>query len=139
MPPRTVPSDAKCLLEDQPPKLSNEEGYRDKYIRLGKAHSYTALCEPDYDEFSESDIEALDKVLALYGNMKATELSEFSHQFPEWIYYRDMLEDKDTKNSYRVNVDHFFEPCNADKKGLFDQSEELLALTRDLYHQYNRI
>lgn len=138
MPYGLVPSDAKCLLENEPTKLVNEEGYRDRYLRLGKAHSYTAICEPDYDEFSESDIEALDKVLACYGNMKATDLSAFSHQFPEWIYYRDLLENKDTKNSYRVHIDHLFEPCKADKKKLFDQSDELLALTRELYHQYYR-
>ena len=136
MPRGLVPSDAKCLLENEPTKLQNEEGYREKYLQLGKAHTYTAVREPDYDEFSESDIDALHKVLDTYGNMKAAELSEFSHQFPEWTYYRDMLEDKDTKNSYRVNIDHFFEPCDADKTGLFNQSEELLALTRDLYHSH---
>lgn len=118
---------------------SKQPGYREKYIQLGKAHTYQAICEPNLDEFSESDINALNKVLEAYGSMKATELSEFSHQFPEWTYYQDMLEDKDTKNSYRVNIDHFFEPCDADKSGLFNQSEELLSLTRDLHHQYNRI
>ena len=139
MPRGLVPSDAKCLLENEPTKLQYEEGYRDKYLQLGKAHTYIAISEPDYDEFSESDIDALNKVLDVYGNMTANELSEFSHHFPEWTYYRDMLEDKDAKNSYRVNIDHFFESCDADKTGFFNQSEELLALTRDLYHQYNRI
>lgn len=139
MPYGLVPSDAKCLLENEPTKLQNEEGYRDKYLQLGKAHTYQAICEPDYDEFSESDIDALNKVLETYGSMKATELSKFSHKFPEWTYYRDMLKDKDKKNSYRVNIDHFFEPCDAENTALFNQSEELLSLTRDLYHQYNRI
>lgn len=139
MPRGLVPSDAKCLLENEPTKLQNEDGYMEKYIQLGKAHTYLSISEPDLDEFSESDIDALNKVLDAYGSMKATELSEFSHQFPEWTYYQGMLEDKDTKNSYRVNIDHFFEPCDADKSGLFNQSEELLSLTRDLYHQYNRI
>lgn len=139
MPRGLVPSDAKCLLENEPTKFQNEEGYREKYIQVGKAHTYQAISDPDLDEFSESDLEALDKVLSTYGSMKATELSEFSHQFPEWTYYQDMLEDKGTKNSYRVNIDHFFEPCDADKSGLFNQSEELLTLTRDLYHHYNRI
>lgn len=139
MPRGLVPSDAKCLLENESTKLENEAGYRDKFITLGLGHSYEAVCAPDCDELSDSDIEALNKVLDSFGDMKATELSEFSHQFPEWTYYQDMLEDKSTKNSYRVNIDHFFEPCEADKSGLFAQSEELLSLTKDLYHQYNRI
>lgn len=139
MPYGLVPSDAKCLLENESTKLQNEEGYREKFLQLGKAHTYQAISEPDYDEFSESDLVALNKVLDAYGNMRATELSEFSHRFPEWLNYRDKLEDKGKKNSYRVDIDHFFEPCDADKTGLFNQNDELLALTRDLYHQYNRI
>lgn len=139
MPRGLVPSDAKCLLENEPTKLHNENGYIENYIHLGKTHTYQAISAPDLDEFSDSDIVALKKILVAYGSMKATELSEFSHQFPEWTYYRDMLEDKETKNSYRVNIDHFFEPCDADKSGIFNQSGELLTLTRDLYHQYNRI
>ena len=139
MPRGLVPSDAKCLLEDEPTKLQSEEGYRDQFLALGERHSYRAIHEPDLDEFSESDIEALDKVLDTFGAMSAVELSEFSHQFPEWTYYQDLLEDKKRKNSYRVNIDHFFEPCEADRSGLFNQSEELISLTRNLYHQYNRI
>ena len=139
MPYGLVPSDAKCLLENEPTNLQNEVGYRDRFVSVGKGHTYQAISDPDLDELSESDIDALDKVLSTYGSMKAKELSEFSHQFPEWTYYQDMLEDKVTKNSYRVNLDHFFEPCDVDKSGLFNQSEELLTLTRDLYHQYNRM
>ena len=138
MPRGLVPSDAKCLLESEPTKLHNEPGYRDKYLALGPGHFYKAILDPDLDEFSESDIEALDKVLATFGSMSANELSNFSHEFPEWKSYQDLLEDKEKKNSYRVDIDHFFEPCEADTSGLFAQSEELVNLTRDLYHQYNR-
>ena len=138
MPHGLVPSDAKCLLENKPTKLTNEAGYRENYILLGKEHTFTAIHEPDYDEFSDSDMEVLDKVLDHYGHMKGTELSAYSHKFPEWTYYQSLLQDKNTKNSYRINVDSFFEPCTSDTSGFFDQSDELLVLTRDLYHQYNR-
>ena len=97
------------------------------------------MTEPDTDQFSESDIEALDKVITMFGNLEPLQLSELSHKFPEWTYYQEMLADKDEKNSYRVNIDHFFENCDEDCNGLFDQGSELLALTKDLYHQYNRI
>ncbi len=139
MPHGLVPSDAKCLLENEATKLENEKGYFDKYLSLVADHSFKAIAEPDCDEFSDSDIAALDKVYELYGDMKPLELSEFSHKFPEWISHQKKLNDAEKKNSYPVEIDDFFKPCEADKKGLFDQSEELLSLTKDLYCQYNRL
>lgn len=139
MPYGLVPSDAKCLLDGEKTKLKNDKNYKQRYIKSTLDHSYEAVAEPDLDQLSEADIEALDRVLALFGNMEPKELSEFSHLFPEWIYYKTMLLDGNTKKSYKVNADHFFEPCDADKSGLFAQSKELLALTKEYYHQNNRI
>lgn len=139
MPYGLVPSDAKCILEDEPTKLTNDNEYNQKYIKTIDKRHYSVISEPDTDYFSESDIDVLDKVIALYGSYEPLQLSELSHKFPEWTYYQDLLADKSEKNSYRVNIDHFFEQCDEICGGLFDQSPELLALTKDLYHQYNRI
>lgn len=43
---------------------------------------------------------------------------------------------KEQKNSYRVDLDHFFE--DGPKNNFFSESKELLNLTQELYHQYNR-
>ena len=86
--------------------------------------------------FSDSDQEALDKVWESFGCMDAKRLSALSHKFPEWTFYRDLLKDKDQKNSYRVDLNHFFEDCPESE--FFNESKELLALTQELYHQYNR-
>lgn len=134
-----IPSDAKCLLEDEPTRLSEVKGYLSQYLNVLPEHTYQAVSNPDLDQFSESDIIALDTIWSAFGDMKPMELSTFSHQFPEWTYYEQMLSDKGQKNAYRVNIDHFFEPCSSDHSGVFNQSDELLALTRELYHQYNRI
>ncbi|MBR4440766.1 MAG: SocA family protein [Bacteroidales bacterium] len=139
MPHGLVPSDAKCILEGENTKLNNDYDYQKKYIKTIDKHHYAVIAEPDTDQFSESDIAALDKVIATFGNFSAKDLSELSHKFPEWTYYQGMLADKDSKNSYRVNIDHFFEPCDEKCNGLFEQSAEHLALTKELYHQYNRI
>ena len=139
MPYGLVPSDAKCILENEHTKLANDAEYCHKFIKSIDKRHYSVMTEPDIDQFSESDIEALDKVITMFGNLEPLQLSELSHKFPEWTYYQEMLADKDEKNSYRVNIDHFFENCDEDCNGLFDQGTELLALTKDLYHQYNRI
>ena len=138
MPFGIVPSDAKCLLENEHTKLREPKGYKNKYLVLGN-HQYKAIAEPDLKLFSDSDQEALDKVLMLYNSYDALQLSELSHKFPEWTFYRNLLEDKETKNSYRIDLDHFFEDSPMEDNRLFDDSKELLELTQDLYHQYNRV
>ncbi len=136
MPFGIVPSDAKCLLEDEKTKLKDPKGYKNRYLVVGD-HQYKAIAEPDLQVFSDSDQAALDRVLDLYNDFDALQLSELSHKFPEWSFYRNLLEDRDRKNSYKIDLDHFFEDAPLEGRQLFDESKELLELTRDLYHQYN--
>lgn len=136
MPFGIVPSDAKCILENEKTKMRNPKGYKAKYIANKGPHEYMALCDADLKVFSDSDQEALDKVYNTFGKLNAMQLSELSHHFPEWTFYREMLDDKDQKNSYRIDLDHFFEDGPEDS--FFNESKELLELTQELYHQYNR-
>jgi uncharacterized phage-associated protein len=138
MPYGIVPSDAKCLLENAKTKLKDPKGYKDKFLILSD-HQYKAIAEPDLKEFSESDLDALNKVLAEYNSYDAIRLSCVSHKFPEWLFYKDMLKNKDSKNSYKIDLDHFFEDAPNDERKLFNDSHELLELTQELYHQYNRV
>lgn len=137
MPHGIVPSDAKCVIENEKTKLRNPKGYRDRYIANKGAHEFMALTDADLQVFSDSDQEALDKVYELFGGMNAKQLSELPHRFPEWTFYRDLIADSEHKNSYRIDMDHFFE--EGPKNALFNENKEMLALTQELYHQYNRI
>lgn len=136
MPHGIVPSDAKCILEGTKTKLMNPKGYSSKYIEEMDGHQFKALAEADLKMFSESDQEALDRVYSLYGTLDGKTLSKMSHKYPEWTFYRDLLEDKEQKNSYKVDLAHFFE--EGPKCELFNESNELLELTQAMYHEYNR-
>ena len=139
MPYGIVPSDAKCLLENEKTKLKESKRYKNKYLLLdANKHQYKAVSEPDLQMFSDSDQEALDKVLEQYNDLDALQLSELSHKFPEWTNYKKLLENKETKNSYKIDFDYFFEDAPMDECRLFNDNKELLALTKDLFHQYNR-
>ena len=137
MPYGIVPSDAKCVLENAKTKMRNPKGYKDRYIANKGNHQFMALTDADLQVFSDSDQEALDKVWEAFGSMDALELSDLSHQFPEWTFYSDLLNDREQKNSYRIDLDHFFE--EGPSSDFFCESKEMLALTQELYHQYNRI
>ena len=135
MPFGPVPSDAKQLLENHATRLVNDEAYKNGYIQtLGK--KYKAIQEPDMRVFSASDREVLDGVIHSFNGLSAKELSDFSHTFPEWRKYQPLIDGKETKKSYPIDVDLFFEP--SETSTFFDESQEILTLTKELYHQYNR-
>lgn len=136
MPFGPVPSDAKQLLENHATRLANDESYQNDYIQtLGK--KYKAIKEPDMRVFSDSDREVLDKVIRSFNGLSNKELSDFSLTFPEWKKYQPLIDGKETKKSYPIDVDLFFEPSEATT--FFDESQEILTLTQELYHQYNRL
>lgn len=136
MPYGIVPSDAKCILDNAKTKLKNPKGYKEKYIANKGAHEFIALTNADLQVFSDSDQDALDKVYESFGSMDAMQLSDLSHHYPEWTFYREMLNDKEQKNSYRIDLNHFFE--DGPESEFFCESREMLELTKELYHQYNR-
>jgi uncharacterized phage-associated protein len=136
MPHGIVPSDAKCILEGAKTKLANPKGYSSKYIKMMDNHKYQAIAEADLKMFSDSDQEALDRVYSLYGNLDGKKLSTMSHKYPEWTFYRGLLDDKEQKNSYKVDLEHFFE--EGPKCKLFNENRELLELAQLMYQEYNR-
>lgn len=133
-----VPSDAKNILEGKPTVITTNKEYADEFLKL-EGKRYTAMKNPNLRAFSISDREVLSQVLALYGGMTAQELSNMSHQFPEWIAYKDLIQDEKCNSSYPIDVDYFFEDTDADEKGFFTDEPEALGLARDLYYQNNRI
>lgn len=139
MPKGVVPTDAKNLLERKKTRLKTDNEYFSLYIRPSENHTFAVISEPDTKKFSQSDIEILDKVIDVCKNYTGKELSDMSHKFPEWTFYEPMLNDKNLKNSYKIDIDRFFDGCNEDDMGLFvNDNPEILALSKELYHQYNR-
>ncbi len=136
MPHGLVPSDAKSVLENAKTKLRNPKGYKGRYISNHGNHEYMVVGDADLSMFSDSDQKAMDEVWNAFGGMNAKQLSELSHQFPEWTFYSELLKNKEQKNSYRVDFDHFFE--EGPKCEIFSEDKNLLQLTQELYHQYNR-
>lgn len=135
LPHGVVPSDAKCLLERQATKLQNPTGAFDEYIQTLPNHCYKAV-KPAYDGvFSETDMRALDIVWEKFGSLSPLELSELSHQFPEWKHYENDLNDQSRKNGYKIDMNLFFEN-KQEESGLFDDDPELLRLTKEVFREY---
>lgn len=135
MPLGVVPSDAKCIVNSERTKLDNDAAIVREYISKPRNHKYVSLKDSNMKVFSESDMNAIKVILDVYGNKGYNDLSELSHKFPEWKYYEARIIDKKKKNSYKIDMNLFFENYD-DGSGLFMDSTELLDLTKGVYHQY---
>lgn len=139
LPKGMVPTDAKHLLDGEATVMNTPDGYFERWIQKKGEHNYQAVETPDFDEFSQSDIEVLNLVLSMYGDRTAKELSDLSHKYPEWKKYEDMLSDKNEKNAFPIDMDLMFGDSLEDwESPLFDQSDEVLAETKEIYHEFNR-
>lgn len=137
LPHGVVPSDAKNVVEHQSTHIPNDEEYVAKYIKRISKYSFQAVTEPDVMEFSDSDQEALDKVLNAYGNLDQYQLEELSHTFPEWLAYKEKLEAENTPKAYKIDLDYFFDEAKEDKSGLFVDDPEKLSLVKDYFHEFS--
>jgi uncharacterized phage-associated protein len=137
-----VPSDAKNIIDGQPLSyMTAIDGYVEKYLRKDslRARSYHSTDEQDLRVFSKTDLDALDRVLELYGAWDCKQLEEFSHQYPDWKKYEKGIQTEGKKASYPIDVKLFFTNPQHDECPLFNTDEpELLALTKDMYLQTHR-
>ena len=126
-----VPMDAMNIVEGKKTRLTDgTEGV--SYLRKSKRYNITSIAAPRMEVFSVSDIEALDLVLETYGKKTWSELSDFSHTFPEWKMYEPQLENPYLKKGYKIDMNLFFE--NGKKVDpLFRESKELLELSKELF------
>ena len=142
MPHGPVPSDAKNIIDGMPLSyMTAIDGYAEKYIRKTspKSRHYQSTEEQDLRVFSKSDLDALDKVLEVYGKWDCRQLEEFSHQYPDWKTYEKNIQAEGKKASYPIDVRLFFKNPQTDESPLFNaDDQELLTLTKDMYLQYHR-
>ena len=137
LPHGVVPSDAKNVVEHQKTHMVNDEAYCNKYIRRIGKYSYQAITEPDMMVFSDSDQDALDKILQTYGNLDQYQLEELSHHYPEWLAYKAGLEAEHAPKAYKIDLDYFFDEAQDDHSGIFDDDPEKLTLVKDYFHEFS--
>jgi len=105
-----------------------------KYLTSSQ-YNYSVGGEADMDVFSETDIEVMDLIWEKYNHYDHFALSELSHNFPEWIRYKANFEIAE-KGRYEIIMDDFFVNVS-DKIGLFNDSEEFLNESREIFLEFS--
>ena len=132
-----VPTDAKHILEGLPTNLQTSQDYVHTYLNINTTtHKFRSRKSPDMDAFSVSDVKVMDLILLRYGNMRSNDLSNLSHDYPEWQAYKELIEDDSEKSSFPINPSFFFEVYD-DGRGVFNEDPKMLAIAKDMWNEYN--
>ncbi|QRR03323.1 Panacea domain-containing protein [Dyadobacter sandarakinus] len=126
-----VPSNTKELIESKVSVSSTEKHYFDQYLILD-GHLIRSVEAVNAKVFSETDLEVADEILKHYNSLDQFELVNYSHYFPEWKRFQEKIEQ--SGSSYKMNLSDFFENY-IDEKGLFNDSQEDLSLTKEIYFE----
>jgi len=120
----------------------DEKKYLEKYLKSARFKKNTIVSIEGVDEqvFSDSEIEALDKIYQEYGNYKPFDLVNLSHKFPEWKKFEASLKSKITTRELMSYEDFFSNPPNSlPMKNIFDESDDCLAATNEIFKENYQI
>ena len=125
MPHGPVPSKTMDISEEQHDNIFDVENYE-----------ITAEDKFDPKCFSQSDLDILEEVWDVYGNLNQYQLEDFSHLFPEWERFKDELNNPKESYSFPMKmVDFFDKPKDAD----FPVNEEMSELAKEVYFSHKSI
>lgn len=127
-----IPSDAKNLLDKKQTNLPIDQSDVETYIKVIDNYDFASIKEPNLKVFSESDIEVMKLILTTYNDKDQFELSDYSHLFPEWLKHKEKILDNSQGNRYKIVKTDFFKNIDDEYK-LFNDSDELLKLTSEIY------
>lgn len=127
-----VPSYTKDLAQSNSIISETEAKYRDSYLKIVGKYDIRSIKAFEPDVFSKTDISILQEAFNEFGNFNKYQLSNLSHLFPEWKRFENGLT---SGLATRCKMDYvdFFDNCNDVKTKLFCESEELTAITKELF------
>jgi uncharacterized phage-associated protein len=126
-----VPSSTRDILEKSSFLSEEEAEYSSQFLVTGSGKSYSSKGEPNMRVFSETDISALEDVINAYGKYDQFELSDLSHEFPEWKKWEKALKQK-MGTRFNIDVEDFFKDP-IEQKPLFKEDLDNLQLVKNLY------
>lgn len=120
MPQGVVGSKTKDILTD----VLEEDKFSDFFVLTGKKHFFKHNPEKEviFDSLSKTDIEALDFIIKEIGHLNSKQLSNLSHNYPEWLRHERDLKSKNKKRADIEFTDFFstdYTPKHGFKNDIF--------------------
>lgn len=133
MPKGMVPTDAKHIVDNESTILNTTLDSSGCIETLNNS-TYKAKVDFNPYYFSKTDIEALEAVYKVFGHLSARQLSALSHKYPEWLAYKEDIENENLQSSYPVDMNLFFVNRANEIYDIFYQNNEDLKIAKDLFN-----
>lgn len=112
--------------------------YIDEYIDIKSKKDIASKKVPDFEEFSETDMIALQIVHSVFGKMTAGQLRDFTHKFPEWKRFEKRISENGGR--YKMHLDDFFEePETRLIRTIFTEDESVLKLNKQVFEEDKKL
>ena len=106
--------------------------YAGKYISRGpRVHTVVSLSDVDTNVFSESEVEALNFAYQEFGGLRAPQLVDVTHVYPEWSKFKNVLESRETTRE-PMNYTDFFKDPTGNTNG-FSMQQDALEASKELF------
>ncbi len=134
-----VASTVKDITEESSFLEVETKSYAREYIIPSSENLVFSHKETDMKVFSKSDIEALEFSCSNFMNIDSLKLSDFTHDFPEWLKHKPVL---DARGGIAyMEYEDFFENSNTNADKLFIESvnPERLQASKEVYKDREKI
>lgn len=132
-----VPSATRDVLESSNFLSDTASDYATEYISPIDKYNYKSILAANLNVFSKTDIEILETVVSKFGQLDHFALSDLSHLFPEWKKHESAL-NKRLSSRFQINQLDFFINIK-EESGLFDDSEESLSISREIFNENSKL
>ena len=97
-------------------------------------NDFRAIADCNRKVFSKTDIEIMDLVYEKYGKFNQFQISEMTHDFPEWKKFEQKLSEND-ENRYLIDYSLFFLTDLNNKSDLMPYNKEVVDLCSEIYKE----
>lgn len=127
-----VASGARDILEENAFGAGQDAiFYASTFLAQTRKWFYKSINDTNEKVFSKSDLEALNIVFKTYGHLNQFELSDLTHEFPEWKRWEEGLLKKEYK-FHPMDYNDFFLDVN-DQYNLFNDDKKRVELTHKIF------
>jgi len=125
-----VASTTRDIMEKNVGLSDDELNYSEQFLKSTGGYDFGSNSDPNQKVFSKTDIDVLKIIFETYNKFNHFQLSDISHNFPEWRKYEASFK-SGNQSRFEIKKEEFFEN-HQDGQGLFEDDEEFLNVAKEI-------
>ncbi|MEK7586867.1 MAG: Panacea domain-containing protein [Patescibacteria group bacterium] len=131
----TLGSQARDIVQGNINLPHNVYEYVEKKLTRGQGKFIIGSNYSGKESLSETDLECIDKVISVLGNMPEFDLVELTHNLPEWKRHAFAIKKGEKRVVKLKPLDLFESTDDPVLSKIYSQTDEELAMTREVFEE----